>query len=140
MVGMTAHTSQQLPQSHWGHSHGRTVSAWGQGSGPQGQEKLESALHAFLSPGEGQGCSTLGPDPNLPADLPVTWILSLEKRSRGHLYSRKIQLPVTCTRQSPVSLVAVVQLLSLVQCLTLCDPMDCSISGSSFLHYFPEFA
>ena len=55
MMRMTAHTSQQLPQSHWGHSHGQTVSAWGQGSGPQGQDKLESALRAFLSPGEGQG-------------------------------------------------------------------------------------
>ena len=55
MRRMTAHTSQQLPQSHWGHSHGQTVSAWGQGSGPQGQDKLESALRAFLSPGEGQG-------------------------------------------------------------------------------------
>ena len=55
MMRMTAHTSQQLPQSHWGHSHGQTVSAWGQGSGPQGQDKLNSALRAFLSPGEGQG-------------------------------------------------------------------------------------
>ena len=24
--------------------------------------------------------------------------------------------------------------------LTLCDPMDCSIPGSSFFHYLPEFA
>ena len=24
-------------------------------------------------------------------------------------------------------------------CLTLCDPMDCSIPGSSVLHYLPEF-
>ena len=61
-----------------------------------------------------RGCSTLDPDPNLSADLPMTWILSLEKRFRGLLYSRKIQLPITCTRQSPVSLVAVVQSLSLV--------------------------
>ena len=25
-------------------------------------------------------------------------------------------------------------------CLTLCDPMDCSMPGSSVLHYLPEFA
>ena len=25
-------------------------------------------------------------------------------------------------------------------CPTLCDPMDCSMLGSSVLHYFPEFA
>ena len=25
-------------------------------------------------------------------------------------------------------------------CLTLCDPMDCSIPGFSVLHYLPEFA
>ena len=25
-------------------------------------------------------------------------------------------------------------------CLTLCDPMDCSISGFPVLHYLPEFA
>ena len=24
-------------------------------------------------------------------------------------------------------------------CLTLCDPMDCSMTGFSVLHYFPEF-
>ena len=24
--------------------------------------------------------------------------------------------------------------------LTLCDPMDCSLQGSSILHYLPEFA
>ena len=25
-------------------------------------------------------------------------------------------------------------------CLTLCDPMDCSMPGFSVLHYLPEFA
>ena len=25
-------------------------------------------------------------------------------------------------------------------CLALCDPMDCSTPGFSFLHYLPEFA
>ena len=25
-------------------------------------------------------------------------------------------------------------------CLTFCDPMDCSMSGSFVLHYIPEFA
>ena len=25
-------------------------------------------------------------------------------------------------------------------CLTLCDPMDCSIPGSPVFHYLPEFA
>ena len=25
-------------------------------------------------------------------------------------------------------------------CLTLCDPMDCSIPGSSVFHYLPELA
>ena len=25
-------------------------------------------------------------------------------------------------------------------CPTLCDPMDCSMPGSSVLHYLPEFA
>lgn len=41
-------------------------------------------------------------DPNLPADLPVTWILYLRK-GLGIPHSRKIQLPRICTRQSPVS-------------------------------------
>ena len=34
-------------------------------------------------------------------------------------------------------IVAIVQLLSHVW---LCDPMDCSMPGSSVLHYLPEFA
>ena len=29
---------------------------------------------------------------------------------------------------------------SSVDCLTLCDPMDCSTPGFSVLHYFPELA
>ena len=33
--------------------------------------------------------------------------------------------------------IALVQLLSRVQ---LCDPIDCSLPGSSVLHYLPDFA
>ena len=29
---------------------------------------------------------------------------------------------------------------SLQPCPTLCDPMDCSMLGSSILHYLPQFA
>ena len=31
-------------------------------------------------------------------------------------------------------------MVQLLNCVWLCDPMDCSTPGSSVLHYFPEFA
>ena len=56
--------------------------------------------------------------------------------SSNHLLLQCTVKPSSSHLNSASPETVVVQLLS----LTLCDPLDCSVPGSSVLHYLPEFA
>ena len=56
--------------------------------------------------------------------------------SSNHLLLQCTVKPSSSHLNSASPDIVVAQLLS----LTLCDPLDCSVPGSSVLHYLPEFA
>ena len=48
--------------------------------------------------------------------------------------------PPSISESCPIHVRIIVVVQSQKLCLTLCDPMDCSMPASSVLHYLPEFA
>ena len=69
------------------------------------------------------------------------WNLTNVSRGKLALYFGFFQFPTFCTNLKILLISLTVCFCSVTQsCLTLCDPMDSSMPGSSVLHYLPEFA
>ena len=90
-----AHTSQCLPQSHWGHFHRGAIVALVQEA--RGQWELEISSPHWTgghTEEKDRGCPTSGPDPHPPGNLSITQVLrhlARRKGCHGHYCPRKIQ-------------------------------------------------